>query len=171
MEAPVSKLSIGSQLAQIAWVVKDIKTAEKYFREIMGIDNFVKVENMHSREFEGTYYGSLADFEWHVYIAYTGGPFIELIQPVSGRSIFQDYLDKNPAGGIQHVAYSVPVAELDKAISHLTGKGYPVITSLNMPVAKIIFFDTYKEIGVATEIIGITKEGEEFVQKLKNGKI
>ena len=171
MAAAISKLSIGSQLAQIAWVVKDVKTAEKYFRETMGIDNFIKVENMHAQEFEGTYYGMPADFEWHVYIAYTGGAFIELIQPVLGRSIFQDYLDKNPEGGIQHVAYSIPVAEIDKAISQLTGEGYPVITSLNMPVAKIIFFDTYKEIGVATEIIGITEEGEEFVQKLKNGKI
>ena len=171
MEAPGLKISIGSKLSQVAWVVKDIKTAESFFRQTLGITNFIKVENMRAQEFEGTYYGQTADFEWHVYIAYSGGAFIELIQPVSGRSIFQDYLEKNPAGGVQHVAYSIPVADLDQAISELTDNGYPVITTLNMPVARIVFFDTYKEMGVATEIIGITEEGEEFVQKLKDGKI
>jgi hypothetical protein len=170
MEPPGLKISIGSQLSQVAWVVRDIKTAERFFRQAFGITNFIKVESMRAQEFEGTYYGQPADFEWHVYIAYSGGAFIELIQPVSGQSIFQDYLEKNPTGGIQHVAYSIPISNLDQAISLLTGNGYPVITSLNMPVAKIVFFDTYKEIGVATEIIGITEEGEEFVQKLKDGK-
>jgi hypothetical protein len=64
---------------------------------------------------------------------------------------------------VQHIAYSIPVADLDKAVYELTNKGYPVITSLNMPAAKIAFFDTYKEMGVVTEIIGITDEGAEFV--------
>ncbi len=72
---------------------------------------------------------------------------------------------------MQHVAYSIPVADLDKVISELTDKGFPVITSLNMPVAKIVFFDTYKEIGVVTEVMGITEEGIEFVEKMKRGKI
>jgi hypothetical protein len=40
--------------------------------------------------------------------------------------------------------------------------------TFNTPIAKIIFFDTYKDIGVMTEIMGITKEGEEQVQKMKN---
>ena len=92
---------------------------------------------------------------------------LELIHPVSGNSIFQDYLDKNPAGGIQHVAYSLPVANLDKVISEFADKGFPVISSFNHLIAKIVFFDTYKEIGVMTEIMGITKEGEEQVQKMK----
>src|SRR5258708_3797815 len=117
MEAAAAKTSLGSHFSQVAWVVKNIKTAERFFRDVMGVGNFVKVENLRAQEFEGTYYGKPADFEWHVYIAYSGGSFIELIQPVSGRSIFQDYLDKNPAGGVQHIAYSIPVADLDKTIS------------------------------------------------------
>jgi hypothetical protein len=39
-----------------------------------------------------------------------------------------------------------------------------------MPVAEIVFFDTYKEIGIATEIIGLTEEGIEFVEKMKSEK-
>ena len=155
-------------LAQIAWVVKDIKTAKRFFQDVMGISNFSKVETIRLKEFEGTWYGKLSIAESLVSMAYSGGTFIELIQPVSGNSIFQDYLDKNPAGGIQHIAYSIPVAKLDKVISEFADKGFPVISSFNHPIAKIVFFDTYKEIGVMTEIMGITKEGEEQVEKMKN---
>lgn len=104
-------------------------------------------------------------------MAYTGETFVELIQPVSGRSIFQDYLDKNPAGGVQHIAFSVPDRDLDKVISELTEKGYPVIATFNTPIANIVFFDTSKDIGVLTEIMGITEEGEKAVQKMKSGNI
>jgi methylmalonyl-CoA/ethylmalonyl-CoA epimerase len=58
-------------------------------------------------------------------------------------------------------------AKLDKVISKLTDEDLPVISSFNTPIAKIVFFDTIKEIGVMTEIMGITKEGEEQVEKMK----
>src|SRR5687767_4842975 len=116
MDITMTKTSLGLNLAQIAWVVKDITVAERFFKSTMGISNFGKVETIRAKDFEGTYYGKSSDAETLVSAAYSGGTFIELIQPISGSSIFQDYLDKNPAGGIQHVAYSIPVAKLDKVI-------------------------------------------------------
>jgi len=35
-------------------------------------------------------------------------------------------------------------------------------------IAKIVFFDTWNDIGVMTELMGITKEGEAQVEKMKN---
>ena len=168
METTSAKTSLGLNLAQIAWVVKDIKTVKAFFQDVMGISNFSEVQTIRVKEFEGTYYGKPSNAENLVSQAYSGGIFIELIQPISGNSIFKDYLDKNPAGGVQHFAYSIPVAKLDKVISEFADKGFPVISSFNHPIAKIVFFDTYKEIGVMTEIMGITKEGEEQVEKMKN---
>jgi len=164
----MTNTSWGLKVAQIAWVVKDIKVAEKFFRDTMGISNLSKAETIRVKEFEGTYYGKPSNAESLVAMAYSGGTFIEVIQPVSGNSIFQDYLDKNPAGGIQHIAYSIPVAKLDQVISEFVDKGFAVISSFNHPIAKIVFFDTYKEIGVMTEIMGITEEGERAVEKMKN---
>ena len=166
MEAINTKTSVDLQFAQIAWVVKDIKAAEKFFKETMGINNFSKTQVISLKEFEATYYGEPCDAENLVSMAYTGGTFVELIQPVSGRSIFQDYLHKNPAGGIQHIAFSLPVRDLDRVISELTEQGYPVISTFNTPIATIVFFDTYKDVGVLTEIMGITEEGEKAVQKM-----
>lgn len=160
--------SLGLHFTQIAWVVNDINASKKYFQEVMGISNFSEVDTIRVKEFEGTYYGKPSHAESLVAMAYSDGTFIELIQPVSGNSVFMDYLDKNPAGGIQHVAYSIPVAKLDNVISEFADKGFPVISSFNHPIAKIVFFDTSKENGVMTEIMGITKEGEVIVEQMKN---
>ena len=168
MDAIATKTSFVSNFAQIAWVVKDITVSESFFREAMGIGNFSKAEIIRLEEFEGTYYGEPCDAESLVSIAYSGGTFIELIQPLSGRSIFQDYLDRNPAGGVHHIAYSIPVANLEKVISEMANKGTPVITSVNHPIANIVFFDTSEDIGVFTEVMGITEEGEKAVQKMKS---
>ena len=167
MDTIATKTSFDLQFAQIAWVVKDIKAAERFFKEAMGISNFSEPQIMRLKEFETTFYGQPSDAETLVSMAYTGGIFIELIQPFSGRSIFQDWLDKNPAGGVQHIAYSIPVADFDNVISELTEKGYPVIATFNTPIAKIVYLDTSKDIGVLTEIMGITEEGEKAVQKMK----
>ena len=167
MDTIITK-TLGLSLTQIAWVVKDIQTTLRFFQDVMGISNFSKVDTIRVKEFGATYYGEPSNAESLVALAYTGGIFIELIQPLSGNSIFQDYIDKNPAGGIQHFAYSIPVDKLNKIISEFSDKGFPVISSFDHPIAKIVFFDTTKEIGVMTEIMGITEEGEKAVQQMKN---
>ena len=106
-----TKNSLGLNLAQIAWVVKDIEVAKRFFQDVMGMSNFSKIQTIRAKDFEGTYYGKPSNAESLVSMAYSGGIFIELIQPVSGNSIFQDYLDKNPAGGLQHIAYSVSITD------------------------------------------------------------
>jgi len=169
MDTIATKSSFDLQLAQVAWVVKDIKAAETFFREAIGIRNFSKTEVTRLKEFEATYYGEPCDAENFVSMAYVDEIFVELIQPISGRSIFQDYLDKNPAGGVQHIAFSLPIRDLDNVTSALTEKGYSIIATFNTPIADIVFFDTSKDIGVFTEIIGITEEGEKAVQKMKSG--
>ncbi len=160
--------TLGLNLTQIAWVVKDINTTLRFFQDVMGINNFSKVDTIRVKEFGATYYGKPSNAESLVALAYTGGIFIELIQPISGNSVFQDYIDKNPAGGIQHFAYSISVDKLNKIISEFSDKGFSVISSFDHPIAKIVFFDTTKEIGVMTEIMGVTEEGEKAVQQMKN---
>jgi hypothetical protein len=41
-------------------------------------------------------------------LAYSDGIFIELLESVSDKSIFMDYINHNSAGGLQHIVYSVP---------------------------------------------------------------
>jgi catechol 2,3-dioxygenase-like lactoylglutathione lyase family enzyme len=153
--------------SQIAWVVKDVEKAKTFFQEVLGVTNFSPTVTTYLKEYDGTYYGEPSDAENLVAMTFSGGTFIELIQPISGKSIFKDYIDNNPTGGVQHIAYSTPIANLDNVISEFENNGFTVISSFDTPIAKIVFFDTRDEIGVFTEIMGITKEGEKAVQEMK----
>ena len=51
MDTIATKISFDLQLAQVAWVVKDIKAAERFFREAMGIGNFSKAEITRLKEY------------------------------------------------------------------------------------------------------------------------
>lgn len=171
MDNTDKKVSFRLNFAQIAWVVKDIATAKTFFQDMLGVSNFSETVTTRLEDYDGTYYGEPSNAENLVAMAYSGGIFIELIQPISGTSIFKDSIDNNPAGGVQHIAYSTSIANLDKVVSDFENKGLSVISSFDTPIAKIMFFDTRKEIGVFTEIMGITKEGEKVVQKMKGDNI
>lgn len=155
--------------SQIAWVVKDVEKSKAFFQEMFGVKKFMPTGTTRLQDYDGTYYGEQVDAENLVAMTYSGGTFIEIIQPISGKSIFKDYLDNNPIGGIQHIAYSTPITNLDNVISEFGNKGFKVVSSFDTPIAKIVFFDTREEIGVFTEIMGITKEGEKAVQEMKVG--
>jgi methylmalonyl-CoA/ethylmalonyl-CoA epimerase len=60
-----------------------------------------------------------------------------------------------------------PIANLDNVIAEFENKGYSVISSFDTPIAMIVFFDTRKEIGVFTEIMGITEIGVAAVEEMK----
>nr|WKN39268.1 VOC family protein [Tunicatimonas sp. TK19036] len=169
MENVDKKSSFGLNFAQIAWVVKDIETAKTFFQEMLGISNFSETTTTLLKEYDGTYYGPPSNAENLVTMAYSGGTFIELIQPLSGESIFKDYIDNNPTGGVQHIAYSTSITNLENVISDFESKGFSVISSFDTPIATIVFFDTRKEIGIFTEIMGITEEGAKAVQQMKSG--
>ena len=140
-----------------------------FFQEMLGVSGFSPTTTTHLNEYGGTHYGESSNAENLVAMVYSGGTFIELIQPISGKSIFKDYIDNNPVGGVHHIAYSILIANLDKVIRAFENKGFNVISSFDTPIAKIVFFDTQKEVGVFTEIMGITKEGEKAVQEMKTG--
>jgi catechol 2,3-dioxygenase-like lactoylglutathione lyase family enzyme len=162
----VSKPVIAPQFCQVAWVVRDIVAAEKFFVETMGIERFMHMDNLAAADTQGTYMGKPADWVCHLHIAYSGDVQIELIQPVSGASIFQDSLDAH-GDAVQHVAYWLDDVDYDAAAAHLTAAGYPLIQSFRMPILRVGYFDTRKAIGVMTELVGSTKDGHELRANLK----
>lgn len=167
MDTTNKKEISGLTPSQIAWVVKDVEKSKAFFQQMLGVTNFSPTAISRLEEYDGTYYGEPSNAENLVTMTYSGGTFIEVIQPISGKSIFKDYIDDNPTGGIHHIAYSAPVANLDKVISDFEVKGFRVVSSFDTSIAKIVFFDTRNEIGVFTEIMGITEEGETAIQRMK----
>jgi hypothetical protein len=160
--------NLASKFCQIAWVVKDIAVAEKFFIETMGIEKFLRMENLSAKDTEGTYLGKPADWVFNLYIAYAGDVQIELIQPVSGASMFDQSLKMHDAA-VQHIAYWLDDSEYDAAARHLEASGYPLIQSFKLPMLRVGYFDTRSVIGVVTEIVGSSEAGHEFRRNLKSG--
>ena len=158
------------ELAQICWVVPDIHATVGFLSGALGVAGFPKPEHMRAQELGMTYHGQLVAGEWLTAQTYNGGAFIELVQPVSGQSMFHDYLAQHPAGGTQHIAFRLPVSDFDRVISDLSEQGYAIISEVDHPIARMAFFDTYQTLGVATEIMGITPEGWIAIEQMRKAR-
>lgn len=160
----------GLELAQIGWVVPDIEAAVQFLANALGIAGFPQPQHIRAQDLAMTYYGEVVDGEWLTTQTYNGGTFIELIQPVSGRSMFHDYLARYPAGGTQHLAFRLPVSDFERVTGELREQGYAVISEVDHPIARMAFFDTYQTLGVATEIMGVTPEGWSAIEQMQKGR-
>ena len=158
------------EFAQIGWVVPDIDAAVQFLSQALGIHGFPPPGQVKAQELNMTYHGKVVPAEWLTTQAYNGGTFIELIQPLSGQSMFHDYLAKHPAGGTQHLAFRLPVSGFEKVISNLGEQGFSVISKVDHPIARMAFFDTYQTLGVATEIMGITPEGWGAIKEMEKAR-
>jgi methylmalonyl-CoA/ethylmalonyl-CoA epimerase len=154
------------EFAQIGWVVPDIHEAVKFFERSLGI-KFPEPELVRAQDLNLTYYGKVVASETLTTQTYNGGAYIELMQPVSGKSMFRDYLAKHPDGGVQHNAFRLPVSGFDKVTRDLREQGYAVVSEVDHPIARMAFFDTYKTLGVVTEIMGITPEGWKVLEQME----
>lgn len=157
----------GLELAQIGWVVPDIQAAVKFLSGALGITGFPEPQHVRAQDLDMSHYGKVVHGEWLTTQTYNGGAFIELVQPLSGQSMFHDYLEKYPAGGTQHLAFRLPVSDFERVTSELREQGYAVMSEVDHPIARMAFFDTYQTLGVATEIMGITPEGWAILKQME----
>ena len=157
----------GLELAQIGWVVTDIYAAVKFFTNALGIAGFPEPQHIRAQDIAMSYYDKVVPGDWLTTQTYNGGVFIELVQPLSGRSMFHDYLARYPAGGMQHMAFRLPVSEFERISIELREQGYATISQVDHPIARMAFFDTYQTLGVAMEIMGITPEGWAAIEQME----
>ncbi len=157
----------GLEMAQVGWVVPDIYKAVGFLAGPLGIAGFPPAERFTAEALGMTYYGRVVPGEWLTTQTFNGGTFIELIQPVSGQSMFHDFLAKYPAGGTQHLAFRLPVEDFDRITGALQEQGFSTISEVQHPIARMAFFDTYQVLGVATEIMGVTPEGWKALEKMQ----
>jgi hypothetical protein len=160
----------GLELAQICWVVPDIHAAVGFLSDALGVAGFPKPERMRAEDLQMTYRGQLVAGEWLTTQTYNGSAFIELVQPVSGQSMFHDYLAQHPAGGTQHIAFRLPISDFDRVTGDLRKQGYAVLGEVDHPIARMAFFDTFQTLGVATEIMGITPEGWIAIEQMQKAR-
>lgn len=159
---------LASAFCQVCWVVRDIAAAERFFVDVIGVKKFMHFDRIAAKDTAGTYHGKPGDWVFKLYLAYAGDTQIELIQHVSGGSIFAESL-RTHGNAVQHVAYWLDDADYDAHAQRLEAAGYSLIQGLTFPLARIGYFDTRPAIGVVTELVGANEEGHKFRRNLKDG--
>jgi glyoxalase/bleomycin resistance protein/dioxygenase superfamily protein len=91
---------------QIAWVTEDLDAAEGALTTLLGAKKWIRVPDVHFGPDSCTYRGRPADFVAHISFSYAGDTQLELIAPVTGESVYSEFLDR--AGpGLHHICVEV----------------------------------------------------------------
>lgn len=93
-------------VTQIAWVTADIGATEKYLTTAFGAGSWTRMNDIRFAPEDCTLRGEPADFTIHVSIVYVGDLQLEVIQPVSGASIYAEFLEAH-GPGLHHVCFDV----------------------------------------------------------------
>ena len=107
---------------QIGVVVADLDETIHHLTDILGIGPFRVIDwpPAERSDIQKNYYGKPTEFTARMAFTELGQIELELIQPVSGKSIWADFLEKH-GSGIHHIRFNVD--ELDPVQGYLEGKG------------------------------------------------
>lgn len=98
------------QPVQIAWVTSDLEATESMLSALLGARKWVRMPGVHFAPDSCSYRGQPADFVADIALSYAGDMQLELIAPVSGRSIYQDFLrERGP--GLHHICVAADDAD------------------------------------------------------------
>ncbi|GAB3208459.1 VOC family protein [Nocardia tengchongensis] len=114
----------GGPVTQIAWVVTDIEASERFLKTTMGAGGWMRMPDIHFAPETCRYRGEPADFTAHISLSYSGDTQLELIQPVRGKSIYTEFLERG-GPGLHHVC--MEPEDFDAALKDAAARGIPVV--------------------------------------------
>jgi methylmalonyl-CoA/ethylmalonyl-CoA epimerase len=145
------------ELFQLGFVVRDLESAQARYEGMLGVESW-KVYTYDGRWVrERSYRGQPEDYAMRLALS-NGTPQIELIQPLSGRSIYNEWLEAERSG-IHHIGYRV--ASIDDAVESMTSAGFELLQSgrgygLDGD-GGFAYFDTEEQVGVILEAIEVPR--------------
>ena len=144
----MAEKSAFTKIHHIGVVVRDLDKAIKYY-ESLGIGPFESMK-LPGEITEQTVYGKSTEFELKSAVTKIGSVELELIQPIKGAAVQEDFL-KSKGEGINHIGFKVEDFEKEKA--KLVKKGFNAILYRNRSSGiKTAYFDTDKVGGVMMEV-------------------
>lgn len=139
------------KFAHAALVVKDIEKAAKTF-EALGVGPFPPFLGGSGMPFSGkTVHGKLTEYDMDLRIARSdlGGLTVELIQPLKGKSIYDEFLEEK-GEGLHHLAFMVD--DVDAEVAELEKKGFKVVQTGAMPNTKWAYLEATESGGLLIEL-------------------
>ncbi len=150
-------------ISQVGIVVRDIQKTMSEMERLFGVtpDKMAHVNPTHQR-----YRGKDGDFDALIALYDYSNIQIELIQPLGGSNIWQEFLDKHGTG-IHHIRFDVK--NHDQAISDMERKGIAVSQSGDTiaPGKRWTYFDSEDALGFVFEQLSFIDPISEDLKKIQ----
>jgi methylmalonyl-CoA/ethylmalonyl-CoA epimerase len=134
---------------QIGYVVPNLDAALAHLNTKLGAPRFMALRKIIVEN--GWFRGSQAPINHSMAFGYVGDVQFEIIEPVSGKSTYSEFLDRVPEGGVHHLGYSVE--NYDAATADLLARGYKPVQRGTFGDTKFGYFETSDDPGTVTEIV------------------
>jgi 4-hydroxyphenylpyruvate dioxygenase-like putative hemolysin len=135
---------------QVAHVVRDIDQAMKRYWDTFGLGPWSVYQFKPPEVRESMVHGRPSDFTYLVAVTdFRGGVQLELMQPLTGRSIYDEHLERK-GEGLHHV--KLYYADCQAALARYRALGIQVIQSGKYDEDEFYFLDTERDFGSVIEV-------------------
>ncbi|HOU15039.1 MAG TPA: VOC family protein [Anaerolineae bacterium] len=145
---------LNNGVAQVALVVPDLDKAVEMYRKVFGIGPWHIYTYGKPLVKSMTYHGEPAEYKMRVALGYLGPTRIELIQPLEGENVYDDFV-KEHGYGVHH--FGVLVDDMQAALAEAEAAGLTMIMDGAGFGADgdghYAYLDTEDKIGVTIELI------------------
>jgi catechol 2,3-dioxygenase-like lactoylglutathione lyase family enzyme len=160
---------VGQSLEQVAFVVRDLDAAQRFFSQSMGIARFYVIDHFGNRATDKSFRGRPAEHDFTIALAYSGDTQIELIQHISGDTCYKEFLERR-GEGMQHLGFFLSDRDQHQRVLAEFGKnGFSVLQSGRFGDALYTYFDTERAIGAVMEIVYLDQRSRELMARIKRG--
>lgn len=137
----------GKEIIQVGIVVKDVREAAKKIEKLIGIGPF-EIKEPSFRDM--TYNGKVGRFKIRLGMARAGRVQVELMQPLSGETIYEEFA-KRKGYGLHHLG--IRTDNMEESVKEMEAKGFRVIQSGNRPGVKWAYLSTEEQLGIIFELL------------------
>lgn len=139
--------SLGKEIVQVGILVKDVAEAAKRLEKLIGIGPFEILEPDYR---DLTYRGKTGKFKIRVALAKAGPIQIELMQPLYGQTIYDEFA-QHKGYGLHHLG--IKTDNMEQSVKEMQEKGFRVIQSGNRPGVKWAYLSTEDQTDVIFELL------------------
>jgi methylmalonyl-CoA/ethylmalonyl-CoA epimerase len=138
---------LGKEIIQVGILVKDAAEAAKKLEKLIGVGPFEILEPEYR---DLTYQGKTGKFKVRIALAKAGSIQIELMQPLYGETIYDEFAQRK-GYGLHHLGIKTDNMEL--SVKEMEDRGFRVIQSGNRPGVKWAYLSTEEQTGVIFELL------------------
>lgn len=169
MDARSPLSCVGGSLEQVAFVVRNLSAAQRFFNDKMGVSRFYVIEDFGLKATDKTLHGRPVEQNFKLALGYSGDTQIELIEHVSGQTCYKEFLDRR-GEGLHHLGFFLDDPEVyDGTLKAMTDNGYAALMSGRLGDTRYTYFDTEAAIGSIMEIVHLGPTGKAMMAKIKSG--